>query len=111
METLNRDPGLVRMLYDAYGHGNGLTTKEKGMALATSGVGSFRSDSMRENGKTFMIMSKSRHYKIMRLDAERRKLASRGLSATGVTPVRISPEGDAEYIITPSELAKIKANI
>lgn len=110
-ETLSKDPGLVRMLYDAHGHGEGLTTRDKGMALATTGVGAYRSDLMRENGKTFMIMSKSRHCKIMRLDAERRKLASRGLSAAGVKPVRVSVEGDAEYIVTPSELAKIRANI
>src|SRR5690606_18620370 len=73
-ELLEKDPGYVRAVYEACTHGH--ITKEKAIGLAISGVGEYRNHIMKENGKFFMILSKSRNNKILRIEAERRYLVN-----------------------------------
>ena len=100
-ETLRNDLGLIRKLR------SGIINKESAMALATSGI-AYKPQLMSENGKTFLIMSKSRHKKILRVSPEDRPNAAPAIRKLGLSPQRISPEGDRTYIVTNSELARIK---
>ncbi len=99
-EILKNDLGLIRKLR------SGIINKESAMAMATSGM-AYKHQLMSENGKTFLIMSKSRHKKILRVSPDDRQNAAPAIRKLGLSPQRISPEGDRTYIVTNTELAKI----
>jgi DNA-binding CsgD family transcriptional regulator len=104
-ETLATDMGLVRMFFDI--HTTGALTEERANALASFSNGSFQKRLMSQNGQTLKMLGK-RAVKL-KVFADQRPELNPIFAADGVTPVRTSIEGDAEYIMTKTVLERLHA--
>lgn len=101
LRVIKTDPGAIKIAR------LGGATKEQLIGLAACGAGEYKARAMSENGKIFKIMSKGVRNKVLFVSAERRTEANKLLAPLGLKPERVSFEGDATYVITPSEFFTI----
>lgn len=104
-EILDKDMGLVRMFYDI--HTTGALWEDRANALASFSNGTFQKTLMSQNGQTLKMLGK--RDLTVKVFAEERVELNSVFAANGITPVRTSIEGDAEYIVTQTELHRLRA--
>jgi len=104
-EILEKDMGLVRMFYDI--HTTGALWEDRANALASFSNGTFQKTLMSQNGQTLKMLGK--RDLTVKVFAEERVELNSVFAANGITPVRTSIEGDAEYIVTQTELHRLRA--
>ena len=97
--------GLVRMFYDI--HTTGALWEDRANALASFSNGTLQKTLMSQNGQTLKMLGK--RDLTVKVFAEKRVELNSVFAANSITPVRTSIEGDAEYIVTQTELHRLRA--
>lgn len=106
-ETLEKDMGLVRMFYDI--HTTSAIAEERANALASFSSGSYQKRLMSQNGQTLKMLGKKHNSTTIKVFADQRHELNPVFAANGVTPVRTSIEGDAEFMVSYNVLHMLRA--
>ncbi len=105
-EILEKDMGLVRMFYDT--HTTSAIVEERANALASFSNGTFQKRLMSQNGQTLKMLGKKHGSVKIKVFAEQRPELNPVFGMEGITPIRTSIENDAEYVVTHSELHRLR---
>ncbi|MBT9146755.1 MAG: hypothetical protein DDT32_00497 [Syntrophomonadaceae bacterium] len=106
LEILEKDKGLVRMFYDT--HTTSAIAEERANALASFSNGTFQKRLMSQNGQTLKMLGRKHGSVKIKVFAEQRPELNPIFAIEGITPIRTSIENDAEYVVTHSELHRLR---